>query len=102
MYLSNLKNRERTSKMETYDKAVVVSALDRESEALETELANLANLLDSLAKRLAPALLTSPQDDEKPATSQAMSPLCSRISGWQDRAKNACKCVNKLLEELEL
>ncbi len=78
------------------------SVMDRESEALETELANLANLLDSLAKRLTPLLVVSPQEEEAAGVSQAMSPLCCRISGWKGRVGDACKCVSKLLEELEL
>ncbi len=82
--------------------AVDVSVLDRESEALDTELCNLTNLLDTLASRLAPISLTSPQDEDKPGVSQQMSPLCSRIRAWRGRAENACGCVNKLLEELEL
>ena len=103
----NLKNRERKSNMEdarsTGEKVVDVSVMDRESEALETELCNLANLLDSLAGRLAPVLLSSPQEEkEKPGVSQAMSPLCSRISAWRARIANACRCVNKLLGELEI
>ncbi len=79
------------------------TVFDRECKRMCNELSNLANLLDVLADRMAPVLLSTPRiEDEAEKEQTSISPLCSQIHVWGDRTANVSKCVNKLLSELEL
>ena len=78
------------------------TVFSRESDKMNSKVQELVGLMDMLTKRLEPVLLPTPQGDAVGNTSEAMSPLCSSIRHWHDRADETCMGISRILEEMQL
>ena len=93
---------EKTSVERLGDGPTGPSALDTASEAIETELAKLATLLEGLANWVSPTLLTCRAVTKHPLMTERVVSLRSAIPEWRRKLGLSRDAINELFQEMDI